>query len=79
MSPYLFGENEEKFNEVLQQSSYEKNKKLIEIAKLKEYIKTYAIEGQVARFYASLRSLVQFLRERRIQLWELFSVTKHEL
>lgn len=33
----------------------------------------------MARFYASLRSLVQFLRERRIQLWELFSVTKHEL
>lgn len=43
MSPYLFGENEERLYEVLGQSVYEKNKKLVEIAKFKEYVKTYAI------------------------------------
>ena len=43
IAPYLFGENEEKLSEVLGQSAYEKNKKLVEIAKLKEYVKTYAI------------------------------------
>jgi hypothetical protein len=79
MAPYLFGENEDKLKDILEHSAYEKNKKLIEIGIFKSFIKAYSIDGQIPRFYSALRSLIQFLRERRIQLWELFSITKHEL
>lgn len=42
---------------------------MIEIVKLKQYFKTYRVEGIIAKFYSAMRSLILFLKEKRIHIW----------